>query len=124
MVDDNTNDKQEKRFIDPETGATTASGSASGITGTGSEPDKGQTTNTNTSSEKPTTQNVRTSQGEPGTGLGGRGPGEPGNTIGDQDSTQARNDMGMVDPMTSRAPSDLDKITTHEKPDSKAQRDP
>ncbi len=112
MADTNSDDKQEKRFIDPETGAPSGSSSSGGITGSGSEAGnqtKSQTTG-ESGLEKKDTSAVATGHSEPGGNIGGRGPGSPSSTIGDQDSTQGRNDMDMIEPMTSRAPGSLDKL--------------
>jgi len=126
MTDDDTtttDDKQEKRFIDPKTGATSVSAGASGVTGSGSEAGR-QGEHQITGGGKPTTDTVDTGHSDPGSTLGGRGPAAGQGTIGDQDSTQARTDMDTVDPMTSRAPNDLDKINEHQASKGIAERDP
>lgn len=111
MADTNSDAKQEKRFIDPETGAPTGTSSSGGITGAGSEADtQTNSQQTGDKGEKRDTTAVDTGHSGPSGNIGGRGPASPSTTIGDQDSTQARNDMQMMDPMTSRAPSDLDKV--------------
>ncbi len=112
MTNINSDDKQEKRFIDPETGAPSGTSSAGGITGGGGEAGnqtKSQTTG-ESGLEKKDTSAVATGHSEPGGNIGGRGPGSPSSTIGDQDSTQGRNDMDMIDPMTARDPAHLDKV--------------
>ncbi len=126
MANTNGDDKQEKRFIDPETGAPSGTSSSGGITGAGSEAGnqtKSQTTGGN-GDEKPDTKAVGTGHSEPGGNIGGRGPGSPSSTIGDQDSTQARNDMDTVDPMTARDPGHLDKVRQQDNSKESARRDP
>lgn len=126
MADTNSSDKQEKRFIDPETGAPSGTSSAGGITGSGSE--VGNQTQSQTTGgsgrEKKDTSAVATGHSEPGGNIGGRGPGNPSTTVGDQDSTQARNDMDTVDPMTSREPGQLDKVKPQSDEKERARRDP
>lgn len=111
MTNTNGDDKQEKRFIDPETGAPDGTSSSGGITGSGSEAgNQTNSTKTGNGAEKPDTSAVDTGHSEPGGNIGGRGPGSSSKTIGDQDSTRGRNDMDTIDPMTGRAPDQLDKI--------------
>jgi len=113
MADTNSSDKQEKRFIDPETGAPSGTSSSGGVTGAGAEAGnqtKSQSTAGNNGGEKPDTKAVDTGHSEPGGNIGGRGPGSSSKTIGDQDSTQARNDMDTVDPMTARDPAHLNAV--------------
>ncbi len=110
MANINSDDKQEKRFIDPETGAPDGTSSSGGVTGAGGEAgNQAQSKTGNT--EKPSTSAVDTGHSEPGGNIGGRSPGTASKTIGDQDSRQGRNDMDTVDPMSSRAPNSLDKVT-------------
>ncbi len=126
MADTNSDDKQEKRFIDPETGAPDGTSSSGGITGAGAEAGnqtKSQTTG-GSGGEKKDTSAVATGHSEPGGNIGGRGPGSSSSTIGDQDSTQARNDMDTVDPMTARDPGHLDKVKQQDGPKESARRDP
>ncbi len=125
MTNTNSNDKQEKRFIDPATGAPDGTSSSGGITGKGAE--AGDQTKSKIAAdrgEKPDTSAVATGHSEPGGNIGGRGPGSPESTIGDQDSTQARNDMDIVDPMTSRDPGQLDKVGKQDNSKEVARRDP
>lgn len=124
MADTANNDKQEKRFIDPETGAPDGTSSSGGITGSGGEAGNQTKSTGGNGGEKPDTKAVDTGHSEPGGNVGGRGPGDASKTIGDQDSTQGRNDMDTVDPMTSRAPGQLDKVTPQEGVKEIAQRDP
>ena len=126
MADTNSDDKQEKRFIDPETGAPDGTSSSGGVTGSGGEAGnqtKSQSTGSN-AGEKPNTKAVDTGHSEPGGNIGGRGPGDASKTIGDQDSTQGRNDMDTIDPMTARDPGSLDKVKPQEGAKEIAQRDP
>lgn len=127
MADTNSSDKQEKRFIEPETGAPSGTSSSGGVTGAGAEAGnqtKSQSTAGNNGGEKPDTKAVDTGHSEPGGNIGGRGPGSSSKTIGDQDSTQARNDMDTVDPMTGRAPGQLDKVNQQDNSKEQARRDP
>ena len=124
MANINSDDKQEKRFIDPETGAPDGTSSSGGITGSGGEAGN-QTKSKPNGGEKASTSAVDTGHSEPGGNIGGRGPGTASKTIGDQDSTQGRNDMDTVDPMTSRAPDQLDKVKPQDNSkDELARRDP
>lgn len=126
MADTNSDDKQEKRFIDPETGAPSGTSSSGSITGAGSEAGnqtKSQTTG-ESGLEKPDTTAVAVGHSGPSGNIGGRGPGSPSSTIGDQDSTQGRNDMDMVDPMTSRDPGSLDTLEPGADVKASEQRDP
>jgi len=126
MADTNSDDKQEKRFIDPETGAPDGTSSSGGITGSGAEAGnqtKSQTTG-ESGLEKKDTSAVATGHSEPGGNIGGRGPGSSSSTIGDQDSTQARNDMDTIDPMTARDPGHLDKVKPQDDTKESARRDP
>ncbi len=125
MADTNSDDKQEKRFINPVTGAPDGTSSSGGITGSGSEAgNQTNSTKKGNASEKPDTSAVGTGHSEPGGNIGGRGPGSSSKTIGDQDSTQARNDMDTVDPMTGRAPDQLDKVKQQDNSKEQARRDP
>ncbi len=124
MADTNSDDKQEKRFIDPETGASDGTSSSGGITGSGGEAGNKAKSKPTNGGEKPSTSAVATGHSEPGGNIGGRGPGSPSSTIGDQDSTQARNDMDTIDPMTARDPGNLDKVKPQESAKEIAQRDP
>ena len=127
MANMDSSGKQEKRFIDPETGAPDGTSSSGGITGAGSEAGnqtKSQSTGGN-GGEKPNTKAVDTGHSEPGGNIGGRGPGDSSKTIGDQDSTQGRNDMDTVDPMTARDPGHLDKVNQQDNTSEElARRDP
>lgn len=108
----------EKRFIDPSTGApdgASDSGSSS-PTGAGSKTDKSQRAD-------PVDTGNRVREGQSQGNLGGRNPDQARKAMGDRDSTQNRNDMDMVDPMSGRLPDQLDKVH-QQKPDAKAQRDP
>ena len=125
MADTDSSDKQEKRFIDPETGAPDGTSSSGGITGSGGESGNQTKSKPTNGGEKPDTSAVDTGHSEPGGNIGGRGPGSSSKTIGDQDSTQARNDMDTVDPMTARDPGHLDKIKPHDtSSEERAMRDP
>ena len=125
MTNTNGDDKQEKRFIDPKTGASDGSSSSGGVTGSGSESGNQTNSTQGGGGEKPDTSAVGTGHSEPGGNIGGRGPGSPSNTIGDQDSTQGRADMDMIDPMTGRAPDQLDKVKQEDNTINEiAQRDP
>jgi len=124
MAETNSDDKQEKRFIDPETGAPDGTSSSGGITGSGSEAGNQTHSTKGNGNEKPDTSAVGTGHSEPGGNIGGRGLGSSSRTIGDQDSTQARNDMDTVDPMTGRAPSQLDKVNQQNNSKEQARRDP
>ena len=124
MADTNSSDKQEKRFIDPETGAPDGTSSSGGVTGSGGEAGNQAKSKPTNGGEKPSTSAVDTGHSEPGGNIGGRGPGTSSKTIGDQDSTQARNDMDTIDPMTARDPGNLDKVKPQESAKEIAQRDP
>ena len=127
MADINSDDKQEKRFIDPETGAPSGTSSSGGITGAGAE--AGNNTKSSTTGEsgreKQDTTAVAVGHSGPSGNIGGRGPGSPSSTIGDQDSTQARNDMDMVDPMMARDPGHLNEVKQQDNAaQERARRDP
>lgn len=126
MADINSDDKQEKRFIDPETGAPDGTSSSGGVTGSGAE--AGNQTKSHTTGEsgleKQDTTAVAVGHSGPSGNIGGRGPGSPSSTIGDQDSTQARNDMDTIDPMTARDPGHLDKVKPQKGVEERARRDP
>ena len=125
MANTNSDDKQEKRFIDPETGAPNGTSSSGGVTGSGAEAGNQTKSTSSNTGEKPDTKAVDTGHSEPGGNIGGRGPGDASKTIGDQDSTQARADMDMIDPMTARDPGHLDKVKQEDNTIKEiAQRDP
>jgi hypothetical protein len=124
MADTNSDAKQEKRFIDPATGAPSGSSSSGGITGSGTEAGNQTTSTKGNGTEKPDTSAFGEGRSEPGGNIGGRNPGTSSKTIGDQDSTQGRNDMDMVDPMTGRSPGQLDKIIQQDNSREIAERDP
>lgn len=106
-------DKEKEREVDPVTGAPTGptdvashGTSGSSITGTGPKTNRGTMHN---GSETAGAVHDVNFDPHAQSNLGGRSPGLPQTTIGDQDSTQNRNDMQMIDPMTSRAPADVNR---------------